>query len=700
LTGDDIGHATFGRALFDWPVLAWDRVRFIGDRVVAIAAETREAAEEAAELVTVTYEDLPALFDARKALDSDAPVIHPNRGIYPFTAGELQSLPHANMQGYQRSTKGDPDIERALSSADRVFEHVFTTPRQHQGYLEPHAVQVWFEGEVLHVISTSKSPFALRSQLARVTGLQEDQIEVDNAFIGGDFGGKGLNIDEFACYFLARETGRPIKSVMNYTDELRGGNPRHPAIVRLRTGVMRDGRIVAHHGQLIFDGGAYAAGKPQAGLILSASFSTLCAYNIPNVKMEQTVVYTNQVPCGHMRAPGELQAIYGGESQVDIIARELGIDPLEFRRINALKTGDTSLINEVFREVKAGEIIDSLERQTRERRRSLPPGHGIGFAVGYRHVSGGRTGLELSVLPDGRIQVLTAVPDQGSGSFTVIRRVAAAALSVGPERIVVTHGTTANAPMDQGAGASRVTHVVGQATRLGAISMKSRLEELASESMGWTDGAVSLERDRFVLHDGSGESASFDEVMERIAAGPPVRVASRYVSEHADGDTGDFNFFGYAVETMVDPDTGQFELLDVTLVVDVGTIINPIAHQGQLDGGFIYGLGNTVLEEMVMDDGSVVTLNLGEYKIPTIHDVPRFRTVMLQTTIGPGPFGAKMAGEASNTGIAPAIANSIADACGVRLMDLPLTAERIRAAMADRARSLSEAGTCSTSMSS
>ncbi|MFN0074332.1 MAG: xanthine dehydrogenase family protein molybdopterin-binding subunit, partial [Chloroflexota bacterium] len=299
--------------------------------------------------------------------------------------------------------------------------------------------------------------------------------------------------------------------------------------------------------------------------------------------------------------------------------------------------------------------------------------------------------LDLSVLPDGRIQVLTAVPDQGSGSFTVIQRVAAAALSVAPERIVVTHGTTANALMDQGAGASRVTHVVGQAARLGAVKLKERLEGLAAEAMGWPAGAVAIERDQFVVQDGSGEAATYDDVMARIAAGPPVEVDSRYVSEHGHGDPGDFNFFGYAVETRVDQDTGHFEIVDVTLVVDVGTIINPVAHQGQLDGGFIYGLGNTILEEMPMDAGKVLTLNLGDYKLPTIHDVPRFRTVMLQTTIGPGPFGAKMAGEASNTGIAPAIANSIADACGVRLMNLPLSAERIRTALDQAEEALSAA---------
>jgi CO/xanthine dehydrogenase Mo-binding subunit len=683
LTGEDIGHVTLGRALFDWPVLAWDRVRFIGDRVVAIAAESHEAAEEAASMVSIEYEELSAVFDVRKSLEADAPILHPDRGVYPFTAGQLQLLPHANMQGYASSTKGDPDIDRALTRADRVFEHVFTTPRQHQGYIEPHAVQAWFQGETFHVISTSKSPFSLRSQLSTVTGLPVELIEVDNAFIGGDFGGKGLNIDEFVCFFLARATGRPIKSVMSYADELQAANPRHPSLVRLRTGIMNDGRILAHHGQLIFDGGAYAAGKPQPALTLSGSFSTLCAYNVPNVKMEQTVVYTNQVPCGHMRAPGELQAIFAGESHVDAIAREIGMDPLEFRRVNALRPGDTSLINEVFREVRALEIIDRLDVETRERRASLPVGHGIGFSVGYRHISGGRTGLEFSLLPDGRIQVLTGVPDQGSGSFTVIQRVAAAALSVDPKRVVVTHGTTANAPMDQGAGASRVTHVVGQAARTGAVQMKERLEALAAESMGWAAGAVTLERDLFFAQDGSSESASYDDVIARIVAGPPVVVDSHYASEHAHGDPGDFNFFGYAVETCVDPETGHFIIVDVTLVVDVGTIINPVAHQGQLDGGFVYGLGNTVLEEMPMDDGKVVTVNLGEYKLPTIHDVPKFRTVLLPTTLGPGPFGAKMAGEASNTGIAPATANSIADACGVRLMDLPLKAELIHTALLD-----------------
>lgn len=682
LTGDDIGRATFGRALFDWPVLAWDRVRFIGDRVVAVAAETPEAAEAAVAAVQVEYEELPAVFDPVAALATDAPVVHPDRSVYPFSAGILDSHPHPNIQGYARSDKGNPDIEQALAQADRVFEHHFSTPRQHQGYMEPHGVQVWFDDRgVLHVISTSKSPFSLRSQLASVTGLPEDQILVDNAYIGGDFGGKGLNIDEFVCYFLARATGRPIKSIMTYTDELQGANPRHPALIRLHTGVMNDGRIVAHHGELLFDGGAYAAGKPQAGLTLSAAFSTLVAYNVPNVRMEQKIVYTNQVPCGHMRAPGELQAIFAGESHVDMIARDLGLDPLEFRRRNALRDGDTSLINEIFHETRAIDIIGALDAQTRDRRASLPPGHGIGLAVGYRHISGGRTGLTFNVLPDGNIEVLTAVPDQGSGSFTVIRRVAAAAMSVDPSRIVVTHGTTANALMDQGAGASRVTHVVGQATRLGAIEMKKRLEELASEAMGWPAGSVTLQNDRFIVGDGRGESSAFEDVMARITAGPPVSVDGRYVSEHGRGDPGDFNFFGYAVESRVDSDTGQFELVDVTLVVDVGTIINPVAHQGQLDGGFVYGLGNTVLEEMPMEDGKVQTLNLGEYKLPTIHDVPKLRTVMLQTAIGPGPFGAKMAGEASNTGIAPAIANSVADACGARITDLPINAEKIHRAL-------------------
>ena len=297
----------------------------------------------------------------------------------------------------------------------------------------------------------------------------------------------------------------------------------------------------------------------------------------------------------------------------------------------------------------------------------------------------------LRLLADGSIEALYATPDQGSGSATVIRRVAAAVLSVEPERVRIRYGPTSEAPPDPGAGASRVTHIVGRAAILAATRMKEQLEALAAEVMGWPEGEVRLEEDRFVAGD---ESAPFEQVAERIARGEPVEVRGEYDSHAGDEKPEDANFYACVVEVEVDPATGQVRPLNGTMVVDVGTVINPIAHQGQLDGSFVYGLGNATMEELGVEDGKITTLSLGEYKLPTQLDAPPLTTVLVPTEIGPGPFGAKAAGEITNSGVAPAVANAIRDAVGVRVKAMPITAERVYEALqSDASRSgMEEAG--------
>jgi CO/xanthine dehydrogenase Mo-binding subunit len=687
LSGDDVRGARFGRRLQDWPVLAWDRVRFIGERVAAVAAEGPEAADEAARAIQVEYEELPPIFEPHEALADGAPILHEEASEYTYLGGTRPAMPHPNLQGYHLVQKGDPDIERAFARADRLFEYTFSTPREHQGHIEPHATVVWIDQDgIVHVVSTNKTPFSLRQQMASTTGLPPERIVVDSAFIGGDFGGKGTSIDEYACYYLARATGRPIKAVMSYVDELQAANPRHAAVMRLRTGVDRNGRFVAHESEMVFNGGAYAGGKPAPALVPIGGLATLAAYNVPNTRLELKTVYTNTVPGGHMRAPGEVQALFAGESHVDMIARELDMDPLTLRLLNAVREGDSGPANDHFREPRAVEVLETLRRETQWGQKSLPPNRGRGISLGVRHIGGGKTSVAFRLLSDGTIEALTGLPDQGGGAYTVIRRVAAAALSVEPERIVVTYGTTASAPEDPGAGGSRVTHIVGQAAHNGAVILKERLEELASEVMGWPAGQARLEHDRFAIRDPSAglesETASFAEVAARIARGTPVEVRGSYDgSGHGPDEAGDFNFAAYMVEAEVDPETGRVRIHGVVLVADVGAIINPVAHQGQLEGGFVYGLGAGLMEHLPIQDGKVLTLSLGEYKLPSAADTPPFRTVLLPTTIGPGPFGAKMAGELSNTGVAPAIANAIAAAVGARLTTLPLTAEGVLQAL-------------------
>ena len=686
VTGADIGPRRFGRRLLDWPILAYERVRFIGERVAAVAAETPEIADAAVRLIEVEYEDLPAIFDPLQALSADAPVLHPDAADYTFLGGTRSPVPHPNIQGRQVVTKGEPDIEAALGRAARVFEHTFTTQRQHHGFIEPHGALVWIDDDgTVRVTSTNKAPFALREQMAASLGMTEDNIIIDNGFIGGDFGGKGLSIDEYTAYYLARATGRPVRSVMSYVDELQGSNPRHSSVIRLRTGVDSTGRFVAHHAQVWLDAGAYAAGKPAPRLVLGGALSTLGAYQVPTTRIEVQTVYTNNVPGGHQRAPGEPQALFAGESHVDIIARELGMDPLEFRLRNAMRRGDTAPSGGAVREVRAVEVWERLRQET-DWGKPLPANHGRGLAMGLRHVGGGKTAVQLRLLPTGQVEILHNSTDPGGGNHTVAVRVAAAALSVDPSHIVLRRGTTAEAPWDAGVGGSRTTHVLGRATLAGALDLKAQLEDLAAETQGWPAGKVRIQNDCFVLADGSGEAAPFAEVARKIALGATVEASSAYDSATAEGHdhAGDYNFLAYMVEVEVDPATGAVAVVDAVLIADVGTIINPVAHQGQIHGGFMHGLGFALMEELVIDDGKVVTLSLGDYKLPTQPDMPPLRTVLLPTDVGPGPFGGKSAGELTNTAVAPAVANAIADAVRARVYSLPITAEKVLAGLEGR----------------
>ncbi|MFN0073780.1 MAG: xanthine dehydrogenase family protein molybdopterin-binding subunit [Chloroflexota bacterium] len=681
LTGADVAGKRFGRNIFDWPVLADGKVLFAGERVAVVAAESREIAEQAIALIEVEYEELEAVLDAQYAVTDSAPILHPDSRSYHVESligasnRPWPPLEHANLQGYTLVNKGDPDIEKAFAQADRVFEDSYTAPRQHQGYIEPHASVVWVQDDgAVRVWSVNKSPFGLRRQLSIVTGEPLENIVVDCMFIGADFGGKGFTMDEFSLYYLSKATGRPVKSVMTYAEELGACNPRHNTVIRLRTGVMNDGRIVAHEYIGYYNGGAYAAPKPMMWPM--PGWSCLQAYNIPNTRMEQFVSYTNTTPAGHVRAPGAVQMGSAGEGHIDRIARELGIDPLELRMKNALREGDRGLADEGFKNPRAVAVLETIKNQTNWGK-PLAPNRGRGLALLHREVGQGKTGIILRLREDGKIDALYGTPDQGSGSQTVVRRVASAVLSVSPDRIMPRYGTTAEAPLDPGAGASRVTHIMGRATISGATTLKLKLEELTAELQGWPVESVKLENDEFIS--GEGDRVSFEEMAAKIVATGSVEVKGEYDSAHVGPGphADDYNFYAYMIEVEVDPDTGQVTIEDAVMAADVGTIINPIAHAGQLEGSYVYGVGHAMMEEMVVEDGRITNVNLGEYKMPTQMDLPPLRVVYVPTEIGPGPFGAKSVGETVNSGVAPAITNAVYAATGVRLMTIPVTAERV-----------------------
>jgi CO/xanthine dehydrogenase Mo-binding subunit len=672
LTSADIGPGKrSGRMFFDHPVLAYDKVIMIGDRVAAIAAETREAAEEAARLVEVTYEELPAVLDPFAAVAPDAPLLHPDRSTYHFNGATPPAVTHPNIQGFYSYRCGDGDIDTIFAKATHVFEHRFRTARQHAAYLEPKATVVWIDGRgTVHVQTPNKAPYNLQRFLAHVTGVQVENIVIEPAAIGGDFGSKGWTVDEFPCYFLAKATGRPVKRVSSYTNELQSAAVKHVTYVTLQTAIAADGTFLAHRSDITYDGGAYAGGKPSPFLMPGYTGYSTVPYSVPHVAITARCIYTNTAPGTHVRAPGNSQLFFAWEQHVDLMAAAIGIEPLAIRLRNVVRDGETNASGEYIHQAMGATV---LKRLGAEMDANPPkPGHAWGMSIACRHTGGGKTSLEVTLQPDGVIQVLSGVPDQGGGGHTVAQRVIAATMSISAERVRFSRGSTREARPDPGAGGSRVTHIVGRAAQLAAEELLMRL----TRATGMT-----LQNDRFVAP--NGDTESFELGVQRAIGNTPISVVGEYDGNaHGQEHPGDYSFSAYALDVTVDRETGAFKIHDAVLVTDVGRIINPIAHQGQIDGGFVFGLGTAAFEELVLDErGKVTNPSLADYKIPTIRDIPPLRTVLVDAPGLNGPFGAKMAGELSNTGVAAALANGLANAAGVRLYELPLTAERVFSAL-------------------
>jgi|RhiMetdeSRZDD1v2_1073273.scaffolds.fasta_scaffold41950_4 CO/xanthine dehydrogenase Mo-binding subunit len=673
LTARDLPDVLIGRRVYDMPVLARERVRFIGEKVAVVAAVDPDVAEEALTRIEVEYEELPAVFDAEEAMRPDAPLLHPHYRSYPHAPAQYFSdLPNV----HSHATWKLGDIVQGFAQADRIFEHTFRTPHVHQGYIEPHASAVAIDASGrVQVWMSNKMPFRTRELLADAVEIPQENIVVNLVPIGGDFGGKGSLMDVALCYHLARRTGRPVKMVMTYTEELMAGNPRHPATISLRTGVTRDGRLVAREARVMFNSGAYAAFKPTPMVNLGGAGQAAGAYRIPHVKIDAYSVYTNCVPAGHMRAPGDPQVTFAVESAMDMMAAELGLDPLAFRRLNLLQDGDMLPSGHAIEHVKVAETLDAAVRASHWGQPKPRPYVGRGMAISHRHIGTGDANAEVRVESDGSVTLLTTVPDTGTGSHTILRQIVAEVLTLSVGQVRVQVGTTDAFAPDSGAGGSRVTHVAGQATYQAALALQQQICEVAASVLGCPTTAVTLDNGACVVHSAPTQCLTFAEVAAAASAGQrPLRAQTLYRVSQAPHMS---PFTAQVAEVEVDPDTGQVTLLDVVTAHDVGTIINPLGHQGQIEGGLMQGIGYGLLEEMRIDEGRIGTLSLGEYKLPNIKDIPPLRTVLVQEEVGPAPFQGKAIGESSITPIAAAIANAVDDAVDVRLDDLPITAEKV-----------------------
>ncbi len=636
VTGQDNPGCYMGKVLRDLPVLCWDRVRYIGDRVAAVAAETPEAAEEALLLIEVDYEVLPAVFDPMDAMQPDAPLLHDDVAAYEGAPLQLLAKDVRNGQTRLSWTKGD--VAQGFREADVVLEHSFSVPSRHQGYLEPYAsvISIDDDGRV-QAWCSSKAPFRARRQLAQAVGLPEEQIRVNVVAVGGDFGGKGDARDLPIAYLLSKMANRPVKIVMSSVEELTASNPTHPTFVTIRSGVIRDGRLTAREVRTVHASGAYGAMKPRA--YLSTHHYVGGGYHIPNTSFEFLQVYTNTTPGGYFRAPGAHQYTFALESHTDLLARELGMDPAEFRRINLLSPGQEDALGRPLRLVNAREVMEAALEAGRWGQPKAGPGHGRGVAIFGRQIGGGLAGAVVTAEADGTFTVISPTVDIGTGTHTIEQQIVASEMKVPLSQVRVRPGDTDSTPYDEGPRASRVTYTEGQAV-----------------------------------------AKACEQIRQAVADGASLPLTVTF--EHEAPEPEDITYFSAQVaEVQVDGETGQVKVLRLVTAHDVGTVINPLAHQGQIDGGVVTGLGLGVTEELVTDSGQVINGNLGDYKLPTMSDIPPLETVLVPSAGGTGPYDAKAIGELANNATAAAIANAVADAAGCRLFELPITSDRVYRAL-------------------
>ena len=555
LTGADVRDGLYGRVIKDVPVLAYDRVRFFGERVAAVAADDEDIAQQALELIDIEYEELPAVFDLFDAMGPDAPVLHPDFAGY--TGGKPVSGPPNE---YDHSTIDRGDVEAGFAEADLVIENEYRTSRVHQAYLEPHSVLVQLEGDRVQVWACGKAPYDLKRALAVAINLPDDRIVINHSYIGGDFGGKATPADLPIAYYLARATGRPVRMVLDYLEEFMAANPRHSTVVRLKTGLRRDGSITAHHVKFHVNCGAYAGFKPRG--VIGGSQAAAGPYKMPNCRMESIHVYTNTVPGGHMRAPGEPQAFFALESHIDELARALDMDPLAFRLQNVAAQGEATATGEMHHDIRAAETLRAAARASGFDA-PKPPMVGRGIALGDRPPGGGEATTAVTLHPDGSIVLGTPVFDQGTGTYTTLLQIVSEELQVPAERVRFEIWNTDAVSNDSGIGGMRATRVQSQAAYEAARDARAALLRLAAVQLEWPESSLELQGEEIRRTD-QDEAISWPELL-RIAGRPVSGVA--HIEDRARAHV--TSFTAQVAEVEVDPDTGQVRLLNFTTAHDV-----------------------------------------------------------------------------------------------------------------------------------
>ncbi|MGQ0668871.1 MAG: xanthine dehydrogenase family protein molybdopterin-binding subunit [Actinomycetota bacterium] len=680
LTADDVPNnliaeeaSGLGMTPVAMPVLAADRVRYAGEPVALIAAESPEVAEEAAELLVVEYEEIPSVFSAERALEPDAPLVH---------AG-------GNTLVEWRIHRGD--AQQTLRNAPVVVEGTYKSQRVDHAYLEPEAGVGWVDGDGVITLRVATQVIEHWREVARILDVPRNSVRVIGTYMGGGFGGKEDMTIEPHLALLVWRTRRPVKMVWSRQESLLGRWKRHPFVMHYRTGATRDGRILAQSIRILADGGAYPLLSPR--VLFAAAVTAAGPYRTPEADIVSTAVFTNTVPSSAMRGFGAMQVVLAYEAQMDRLAESVGVTPEEIRERNFVRRGDT---------LPTGEALETYVGIAETMRAALddlgPPGRGTeglrvgrGFACNMQPYGRARyfsdsASCWMTLEPNGSLLIRIGVTDLGGGQAASLCQVASEVLGVPLEKISIHIADSALTPLAGGTFATRQLYMSGNAVLKTAAELKERLIPVAADLLGADDRDVLMFGDGTVALAGSDRFVSLGEVVRACGErGVSCEHLGTFRAETGDFDprTGqgktfpDYTYGTHAVEVAVDPETGSVEVLRYVACHDVGRAINPLRVEGQIQGGVAQGIGYALSEEVRVVDGTTVPALFADYLIPASTDLPDIRPIVLELGEGKGPFGARGIGEPSIAPCAAAIASAVADAVGVRITELPIGPERI-----------------------
>ena len=695
LTGADCDYR-FGSYLQDEPVLARDKVRYSGEGVAAVCAGYEETAEEALELIRVEYEPLPAVFTTQEAIRAGAPLVHEAAHLY-HDLGWVKPVPGTNIVYHFKLRKGD--LERGFGQSYRVFEHTFTTDAMQHAPLEPHVAvaQADTEGRLTFWTGT-QSPWECRANVMEGLDLAPGDVRVIALPVGGAFGSKMYaRLEPLLGAFALRLPGKPIRLLFTREEEFGSAVVRPATTSRIKTGVSREGLLLAREVESYWDAGGYADCTPN--VCRNGGFQGAGPYRIPNVKADAYCVYTNNPISGALRGYAAPQVIWAYESQMDLMARDLGIDPLELRLRNAFDLGDETATGEVLRTgVGLKETIHKAAAALNWSAPKDPPSsptrrRGRGLATIFKHARAPSTSSAfIKMHEDGAVEILKSSVELGQGANTILAQIVAEVLQVPLGRVRVANPDTDFTPFDRSSSSSRTTFYMGNAVRLAAEDIRQQLVEMASEVFEAPQELVRFEGGQVVVP--GKEALPYARLINRYY-GATASVVGRATygvrdAKPLDPETGQspraVAFYMYAtqgVELEVDTETGAVELLKVTAAHDVGKAINPLHCVQQIEGALAMGFGSTLTERLEIEAGKVQNGIFSEYHVPTSLDMPQGMVpILVEAPHAEGPFGAKGVGE---TGLAPtaaAIANALLDATGISITALPLLQERVQRALA------------------